>query len=306
MIRKIMFQIHLWCGLCIGLYVVLISLSGSLLVFRIEFYNYFRPGSTIQPRSADRLDRDAMEAAAKSKYPGLEVKLVQLPRGRNRPAEVYLEGDGSKIHRLFDPYTGDDLGDAEPRAAALFEKVAEFHNYLLAGPTGRTYNGWGGVILTIMSLTGMWIWWPGIRKMGRAMTVRLGSNWKRFNWDLHGAMGFWAFAFIFMWAFTSVYMIFPDPFLTVVDYLEPPQEDVFVRTGDTVLEWFARVHIGRFSGLWVKIIWGAVGLAPVALFVTGVIMWWNRKIRGWRRLDEARMDPIRKRAYVSYVMGFFR
>jgi uncharacterized iron-regulated membrane protein len=247
-----------------------------------------------------------MEAAAKTKYPDLEVKLVQLPRGRNRPADVYLEGNGSKIHRLFDPYTGEDLGDAEPRAAALFEQVAQFHNYLLFGSAGRTFNGWGGVILTLMSLTGMWIWWPGLRKMGRAMTVRFGSNWKRFNWDLHGAMGFWAFAFIFMWAFTSVYMIFPDPFLTVVDYFEPPQDDVPVRTGDTVLEWFARIHVGRFSGLWVKIIWGAVGLAPVALFVTGVIMWWNRKIRGWRRLDEARMEQIRKRAYVSYVMGFFR
>jgi uncharacterized iron-regulated membrane protein len=306
MIRKIMFQIHLWSGLSVGLYVVLISLSGSLLVFRIEFYNYFRPGSTIAPSTADRLTADALKAAAKNLYPALEVKLVQLPRGRNRPVEVFLEGNGATVHRLFDPYTGEDLGEANPRAAKYFEKVAEFHNYLLGGQDGRFYNGVGGVILTIMSLTGLFIWWPGLKKLGRAMTVRRVSNWKRFNWDLHGAMGFWSFAFIFMWAFTSVYMIFPDPFLAFVDYVQPPQDDVPIRSGDIVLEWFARVHIGRFSGLWVKIIWGVFGLIPLALFVTCVIMWWNRKVRGWRRLEEGRLEQMRKRAYLSYVMGFFR
>ncbi len=301
-----MFQIHLWSGLLVGLYVVLISLSGSLLVFRIEYYNFFRPGSTIEPRSADRLSAEALKEAARKKYPELEVTLAQPPRQRNRPAEIFLQGNGVKVHRLFDPYTGEDLGNAEPQAAALFEKVAEFHNYLMAGFTGRTFNGWGGVILTVMSLTGMWIWWPGVNKLGRAMTVRWGSNWKRLNWDLHGAMGFWAFAFIFMWAFTSIYMIFPDPFLAAVDYLQPPQEDVLVRSGDTILEWFAKIHVGRFSGLWVKIVWGVFGLVPPALFVTGVIMWWSRKVRGWRRVEESRAEQVGKRAYVSYVLAFFR
>lgn len=306
MIRKVLFQIHLWAGIGVGLYVVLISLSGSLLVFRIEYYNYFRPGSTVEARSTDRLSGDALKAAAKQRYPALAVTTVQLPRGRNRPAEVFLEGHGVKLHRLFDPYTGEELGDAEPQAAKFFEKVAGLHNDLLGGPTGRTLNGVGGVVLTIMSLTGLWIWWPGLRNVRRGMTIRWRANWKRFNWDLHSAMGFWAFAFVFMWAITSVYMIFPDPFLATVDFLQPPQDDVLVRSGDTILEWFAKVHIGRFSGLWVKIVWGVVGLIPPALFVTGVIMWWNRKIRGWRRAEDGRLDQIRGRAYVSYVMAFFR
>jgi len=298
MIRKVLFQIHLWAGLGVGLYVVVISLTGSLLVFRIEYYNYFRPGSTIAVRTTDRLSGDALKAAAKQKYPVLAVTSVQLPRGRNRPVEVFLEGDGIKLHRLFDPYTAEDLGDAEPRAAKFFEKVAGVHNDLLGGATGRTLNGLGGVFLTIMSLTGLWIWWPGLRNLRRGMTIRWGSNWKRFNWDLHTAMGFWAFAFVFMWAITSVYMIFPDPFLAAVDFLQPPRDDVLVRSGDTILEWFARVHIGRFSGLWVKVVWGAVGLVPPALFVSGVFMWWNRKIRGWRRTEEA---PVS-----TYLKAFLR
>ena len=46
---------------------------------------------------------------------------------------------------LFDPYDGADLGDAEPRATKIFEKVAEFHDNLLGDRVGREINGVGGV-----------------------------------------------------------------------------------------------------------------------------------------------------------------
>ncbi len=299
MLRKVFFQVHLWTGIGLGLYVVVVSLTGSLLVFRVEYYNYFRPGTTVVVRQTERLSDDALKAAAAARYPGLEVTSVALRRRqRTAPAEVYLKGNGTELHRLFDPYTGDDLGEAEPRATQLFERVAALHDDLLGGRPGRTVNGVGGLFLTVMSLTGLWIWWPGLKNLRRGLLLRWTSNWKRFNWDLHSVMGFWTFAFVFMWAITSVYMVFPDPFLAVVDYLEPPDDIGTPRTGDFILEWFARVHFGRFSGLWVKIVWGVIGLVPPALFVTGVIMWWNRKIRGWRRIEEA--------AYATYLKGFLR
>jgi uncharacterized iron-regulated membrane protein len=307
MIRKVLFQIHLWSGIALGLYVVVISLTGSLLVFRVEFYKYFRPGTVVTVRSTDRLTADAMTAAAHQRYPGLKVTSVTMPRRqRNAPAEVYLEGNGAKLHRLFDPYTGEDLGDAEPRATRIFEKVAQLHDNLLGDRTGRTVNGIGGVFLAAMSLTGMVIWWPGVRGLKRGLLLKWNTSWKRFNWDLHSVLGFWTFAFVFMWAITSVYMVFPDPFLAVVDYLQPPDAIGTPRTGDTILEWFAKAHFGRFSGMGVKIVWGAIGLVPPVLFVTGLIMWWNRKVRGWRRSEEGLFEQVRLKAYSTYVKTFFR
>jgi uncharacterized iron-regulated membrane protein len=219
-------------------------------------------------------------------------------RNPTASADVYLKNGDAQLHRLFDPYTGADLGDAEPRATFLFEKVAQFHDNLLGDREGRTINGIGGVILTAMSLTGMVIWWPGIRNLRRGLTVRLTKNWRRLNWDLHSVLGFWSFGLVFMWALTSVYMVFPDPFLDVVDFLQPPNDDVAIRTGDTILEWFARAHIGRFAGMKVKLTWGIVGMIPPILFVTGVIMWWNRKVRGWVRSEDG--------AYALYVKSFLK
>jgi len=85
MLRRILFQVHLWTGLAVGLYVVAICLSGSVLVFRQEFYQYFRPGTRVEPREMERLTEDELKVAAKRAYPALEVSNVQLGR-RNRTA----------------------------------------------------------------------------------------------------------------------------------------------------------------------------------------------------------------------------
>ncbi len=39
-LRRALFQVHLWVALVLGLYVLVISLSGSAIVFRREFYRW--------------------------------------------------------------------------------------------------------------------------------------------------------------------------------------------------------------------------------------------------------------------------
>jgi uncharacterized iron-regulated membrane protein len=47
--------------------------------------------------------------------------------------------------------------------------------------------------------------------------------------------------------------------------------------GDVFLTWLGRLHVGNFGGPPVKLAWFAAGLAFPLLFVTGAVMWWNRK-----------------------------
>ncbi|MEO2199414.1 MAG: PepSY-associated TM helix domain-containing protein, partial [bacterium] len=108
------------------------------------------------------------------------------------------------------------------------------------------------------------------------------AKWRRVNWSVHSSFGFWTLLFIFMWAFTGIYLAFPEPFAAVVDYLEPFEEDNFdPRTGDQILYWFSYMHFGRFNEV-TKVTWAAIGLVPPVMFVTGAIMWWNRVVRPWR------------------------
>jgi cytochrome b subunit of formate dehydrogenase len=46
--------------------------------------------------------------------------------------------------------------------------------------------------------------------------------------------------------------------------------------GDNFIRWIYYLHFGNFAGAKTKALWVALGLLPVALFVTGAIMWWNR------------------------------
>ena len=54
MLRRVLFQLHLWTGIGVGLYVVLISLTGSIVVFRREVYTFIQAGyDRRRIRSAD-------------------------------------------------------------------------------------------------------------------------------------------------------------------------------------------------------------------------------------------------------------
>src|SRR5450631_4194359 len=42
-LRKALFQVHLWTGIGVGLYILLISLTGSVLVYRNELFTAATP-----------------------------------------------------------------------------------------------------------------------------------------------------------------------------------------------------------------------------------------------------------------------
>jgi uncharacterized iron-regulated membrane protein len=46
--------------------------------------------------------------------------------------------------------------------------------------------------------------------------------------------------------------------------------------GGKILQWFSLLHYGNFAGWKTKALWTLLGLAPAFLFGTGMIMWWNR------------------------------
>jgi uncharacterized iron-regulated membrane protein len=281
-IRKAVFQIHLWTGLAVGLYIVVISVSGSAVVFRRELMRSLanRPQISAHDASTYRLSEDELGAAAQRAYPDYRVTKVWRGRNGERAVDIWMERGKAEKKRLFDPYTGADLGETIPRGVQVLDWLVRLHDDLLGGFTGRTVNGVGAITLVVLCVTGAIIWWPGSKTWRRSLSVKWTAGWKRMNWDLHSAIGFWTFAFVFMWALSGIYLVFPRPFSAVVDFLDPLDPQSFApRAGDVALEWLAKLHFGRFAGIKTKALWTVMGLVPPALFVTGALMWWNRVLR---------------------------
>ena len=279
-LRRALFQIHLWTGLAVGLYIVVISVSGSILVYRSELRQAFEPEPRYVTVAGIRMTEEELTTTALQLYPDHSVSRVILRDDPTRAATVTLTLDGAPRQLLFNPYTGDDLGHRLPLGYRLTTWMLDLHDNLLYGNTGRRLNGIGSVTLTLLALTGAVIWWPGRERWAKSIAIDWKSGWRRINWSLHSASGFWFVLFVLMWAITGIYLTIPEPFNMLADAVEPVDEVTFEpRVVDTVLYWIATVHFGRFGGWATKITWFTIGFIPPFLFVTGAIMWWNRVVR---------------------------
>ena len=240
-LRKAIFQVHLWSGIALGLYVLFISVTGSILVYRNEMYLAATPEADAQP------------------------------------------------------------GDPIPFGIRFVSGLIEIHDNFLAGDAGKAVNGIGAIAVLLVALTGLIIWWPGVRRWRRSLSLHRGVGWKRFMWDLHSAVGFWGFTFIIMFALSGVYLCFPESFHAAANRIQPYDEsNAGSRLVDDLLYWLAFLHFGRINGIGipcdgpglcdqaVKATWAILGLTPAAMFVTGSIMWWNRVVRRWRRKSKTR------------------
>jgi uncharacterized iron-regulated membrane protein len=281
-VRKALFQVHLWTGIGLGLYILLMSVTGSALVFRREMVKSLVREPRVAAGPGARMTEAELREAARRAYPDYQVARVSLRKNPDQAAEISLERGDRKLQRLFNPYTGADLGDSVRFGFRFVLWLADLHDNLLLAQTGLLINAAGGIFTLLLVLTGAVIWWPGTDTWRRSLSFRWKTNPKGFNWTLHSALGFWTLAFSFMWALTGVYLSIPSRFNAVVDFLEPLNaSSKKLRLGDLVLSWLAQAHFGRFAGIGVKSIWTVVGLAPAALFVTGMLMWWKRVLKPW-------------------------
>src|SRR5207249_11681862 len=78
--RRALFQVHLWAGIAIGLYILMISVTGSVLVYRNELYRAATQRPIISTGTGPRLTDDQLTAAAMRLYPGYRVENVGRAR----------------------------------------------------------------------------------------------------------------------------------------------------------------------------------------------------------------------------------
>jgi uncharacterized iron-regulated membrane protein len=260
-VRKLLFQIHLWTGITVCLYVAVISLSGSAIVLRRELEQPAKKNLTVASAGRTPLTTEQIQQRAQLDYPLDEVLNVVDPQNPERPYAVVLEIGKNRVERMFDPYTGEDLGDPQSPLDRVFDWFTDLHDNLLSGLTGRTLNGIGSSLLVLLAITGTVIWWPGIQNWRRSTRIQWSARFARLNWDLHSAIGFWCYLFVLIWGISGICLCFPG----TLDYF----------LNNHVRSWITRLHFGRFNAV-TEVAWTIVGLAPAVLATTGALMWWNR------------------------------
>ncbi len=309
-LRRAIFQVHLWTGIGLGLYVLMISVTGSIVEYRNELYAAATPDPIVLTPSGPRLSDDELKAAILRVHPGHTIVNLADGQQADQPVSVALDGRGSRENRLFNPYTGEDLGSATPPGILMVSKLLELHDDLLGGETGRRINGIGALLFIVLAFTGIVVWWPGVKRWKRSLIVHRNVGWRRFAWDLHSMMGFWTLGIILLFALSGAYLAAPELFQDLADLIQPPTAaNAGNRIVDQITYWLAYLHFGRINGIGIpchgpglcdqltKLVWALAGLTPAAMFITGVVMWWNRVLRKKKTTSSPAIPEHEQRAF---------
>jgi uncharacterized iron-regulated membrane protein len=208
--RKLLFQVHLWIGVIIGLYVVMICLTGIVLVFQTELRNSNKPElPMIAGQAAPRWGR--LVDTALRENPGSSLSYIDMRSDNRRVVPVGLVNDGETIVAYMDAHTGNIVGREKPGETHwMLDFADEFHTALMGGLVGKIGNAIGGALLFIMAVIGIVLWWPGVRNWKRALVVKWKGRWWAFSHDAHRTFGFWTVLIIAMWGITGALFMFPN------------------------------------------------------------------------------------------------
>lgn len=214
-LRRFNFQVHLWAGLILALYITVIGLTGSILIFESELTHVQELSfSSNVARLNTIVDR------IRSRYPHTHIVSLLAPTP-SEPVFVVLLAKRPPIRVACHPVTGAVLGELHPHASEL-SWVADLHENLLARRPGRVINGFAAAALLLLTLTGLVNWWPGIAHWRRALTVDFRRRWKRITFDIHSATGFWSFLFLLMWSASGIYFAWPNQIAAFLKASRPP------------------------------------------------------------------------------------
>ncbi|XHX77300.1 MAG: PepSY-associated TM helix domain-containing protein [Stenomitos frigidus ULC029] len=212
-LRSLVFQLHRYLGLICGVVLIIIGTTGSLLIFEPELEHQLiehRIGA-IEPQG-NPIGIDAILATVRaevSRTPGLTLGNILTPQDATSPYQARLWDTNEHLVQLFiHPYTGQMMGMI-PEVESWLHIALRLHYQLLIGNTGAIVTGMTGLLLCLLSLTGV-VLWPGWRKLLAGFKIKWNAHPKRRNFDLHKVAGIIAAVFLAFTGFTGFCWNFYD------------------------------------------------------------------------------------------------
>ena len=212
--RRALFQVHLWVGVAVAVYAVVIGLTGSALVFREEMERTMWPGLYHVEPSSPQMTLDQAVRRIEAERPGWRAFALRDFSAHRQATTVLMRRLGAAPtpnYRMvaFNPYTGQVMQD-RLRYAGWLGLMGNLHVYLMGGQPGLLASGVMATGMLVLCLTGLVLWWPGVARWMTALTLNLRARWKRLNWELHSTIGFWSCATLLVVTFTGTSFAFPD------------------------------------------------------------------------------------------------
>ncbi|AZA47957.1 PepSY domain-containing protein [Chryseobacterium carnipullorum] len=218
-------KLHLWLGLSVGIIVFIVSLTGTLYVFKDEIQNSLRKEAIyVQKSSTSPLSiavlKEKVSLELNEKYP-LSTVEISLDKNKSYRFSYYEKNkkgwnyfEEFKINKLVyvDQYSGKILAVYDEKYS-FFTILKYIHwSLLLNSEWGKYVVGIPTVVFIFMLITGIILWWPKNKKARKGrfwFSWKNVKTWKRKNYDLHNVLGFYASFFALLISITGIYFAYP-------------------------------------------------------------------------------------------------
>jgi uncharacterized iron-regulated membrane protein len=213
---------HRWTSLLLGVLLLVLTTSGSILLFRPELVRWLNADAYSPSGGAPAVSLAEAFQTGAAAIEGFEPSTVMLEHGVLRVTDF-------EQSVTVDPATGAVLGQVDELPAWLdftqnlhvcllsCEGQAGFVPALVAPVPGTGWLGFegepvtvGGLVLGLLGLvllflaaSGLWLWWPRPSRLRAAVTVRWSKGRFARDTDLHKVAGMVALPFLTLWAVTG-------------------------------------------------------------------------------------------------------
>lgn len=205
-------KLHLWLSIPVGILISVICLSGATLVFEQDITQALNPHlyrSEPQPQ-ATFLQPSEIAARIREQMPdSLSLSSLQMPGAADGVCMASFKNTGRKTLSI-NPYTGEVNGWT--KSYPFFQTIRKLHRWLMNPPAQKGEKSVGKVIVGVTTLimvfiiiSGFIVWIPRNRKaLKNRLKVSCTKGWRRFWYDSHVALGFYATIFLLLMALTGL------------------------------------------------------------------------------------------------------
>lgn len=206
--NKKLISFHSITGLFAGIFILALSLSGTLLVFHDDIDALQKPFFLSLKTSNQILPVDSCFKIVQQKYPHAVISSCTVAENKQQAFSFTIYDssyqNGTKALQVFlHPQTGAILktrGGSDDFKHNFMSWLAAFHSSFHAGKTGEWFLGFFAIIFLLSIITGIILY----RKNIVAVLLFKNTVWKKNN--LHQIIGTWALLFNLMIGITGFWM----------------------------------------------------------------------------------------------------
>ncbi len=206
--RKVIFWIHLIAGVVVGLVILVMAVTGTMLAFEPQIVDFSeRHERRVEvPRSgAAVLELETMLAKARAANPQIPLTGLMM---KSAPEASVIVNFGRESMAYVNPYTGEILGKLS-KIHDFMHFIVEIHRWLGVRDKGKAVTGACNLTFFFMLVSGIYLWWPKqwtAKTLKAIMFLNPKMKGRAGDWNWHNTIGFWAAPLILITTLTGLVM----------------------------------------------------------------------------------------------------